>query len=262
MSRTLNLCIQPPWHLASLAYNDNPEEIEIQGVRQGNRFLFQKLDEVDHWEERAHIFHDYMSVKFHLHEWETEQSGSARKSLRNSYLRFLRGWGVDSNSIEAAVLKGWVESRIGFEPTFHRGRLMSDDPDELMAYVTDRMKGSQRTNAINSQLDLLFEFCQYELRRRFPERRWFSLYRGTYDSDQYETALFDGEKEAAVRMNSLSSFTSQVERAWEFGSTVWEAQVPRTKILFFSALLPGSILKGEDEYLVIGGAYRVRKVRS
>ena len=37
----------------------------------------------------------------------------ARMSIRNSYLRFLKGWKIDSNSVAGAVLKRWVESRIG-----------------------------------------------------------------------------------------------------------------------------------------------------
>ena len=61
-------------------------------------------------------------------------------------------------------------------------------------------------------------------------------------------------------MNNLSSFTSERECAWEFGSTVWETSVPTAKIFFFSGLLPDSILKGEDEYLVIGGEYRVKEL--
>jgi hypothetical protein len=32
------------------------------------------------------------------------------------------------------------------------------------------------------------------------------------------------------------------------------------KIFFYSQLFPASILKGEDEFLVIGGAYKVKTV--
>jgi len=59
---------------------------------------------------------------------------------------------------------------------------------------------------------------------------------------------------------NLVSCTSDEERAWEFGSTVWEVRVPLCKIVFYNDLLPGSIMKGEGEYLVIGGEYRVRQV--
>ena len=61
-------------------------------------------------------------------------------------------------------------------------------------------------------------------------------------------------------MNSLVSFTSDEERAWEFGDTVWEIRAPLAKIFFFNGLLPNSIMKGEGEYMVIGGEYRVRVV--
>jgi NAD+--dinitrogen-reductase ADP-D-ribosyltransferase len=120
------------------------------------------------------------------------------------------------------------------------------------------MKGSARTNAINSQPDVVYEFCQYELRRRFPSERWFVLFRGTHDANAYETLQVTSRLERVVRLNNLSSFTSDPERAWEFGSTVWQVRVPAVKVLFFSRLLPDSILKGEDEYLVIGGEYRVK----
>jgi len=58
----------------------------------------------------------------------------------------------------------------------------------------------------------------------------------------------------------LSSFTPDAERAFEFGSTVWAVRVPAAKVFFWSQLFPHGILKGEDEFLVIGGLYRVRTV--
>jgi NAD+--dinitrogen-reductase ADP-D-ribosyltransferase len=56
----------------------------------------------------------------------------------------------------------------------------------------------------------------------------------------------------------LSSFTSDPEVAWEFGSSAWEVEVPLAKIVFFSGLLPKSLLAGESEHLVLGGYYNVR----
>jgi hypothetical protein len=32
-------------------------------------------------------------------------------------------------------------------------------------------------------------------------------------------------------------------------------------IVYLNGLLPGSILKGEDEYMIIGGEYRVERMR-
>jgi NAD+--dinitrogen-reductase ADP-D-ribosyltransferase len=260
MRHIWNLCDLPPGMLGSLEFNEAPRPFEIQGVRQSNRFFFAKLDAIDDATERARVFNEYMSVKFLLHQWDGPHTNNARKSLRNSYLRFLRGWGVDSNSVEAAVLKAWVESRIGIPPTFHRGRLRENDADAQMVFATDRMKGSERTNAINSQLDVLYAFCQYELAHRHPDLRWFELYRGTCDPDDYDTLAVVDRRERIVRLNNLCSFIPDAERAFEFGSTVWQVRVPLVKVFFFSGLLPESILKGEEEYLVIGGEYRVRTV--
>jgi NAD+--dinitrogen-reductase ADP-D-ribosyltransferase len=207
--------------------------------------------------ERAAVFNDYMSVKFQLHHWQQE-TDKARRSIRNSYLRYLRGWMMDSNSIEGAVLKGWVESRMGIPPTYHKVAIAGIHDEEYLGYAYDRMKGSERTNAINSQLDLLYEYCQYELSRRGIGQDGLLLYRGTFDAKEHKVLEQIGKREQVVSLNNLVSFTAEEERAWEFGYTVWEVRVPAVKIFFFGDLLPTSILKGEGEYLVIGGEYRVR----
>lgn len=255
-----NLCNLPPWVIASRHFNDNPQELSIQGVRGANRFLFRKLATIATPEERALVFNDYMSVKFQLHHWQEHSSDKARKSLKNSYLRFLRGWMMDSNSVEGAVLKGWVESRMGLPPTFHKLPIPGIHAEEYMVYAIDRTKGSQRTNAINSQLDLLYEYCQYELSLRSPDRKTVTLYRGTFDASEHELLEELGKREQIVRLNNLVSFTSIEERAWEFGYTVWRVEVPLSKIFFYNELLPNSIMKGEGEFLVIGGEYKVTQV--
>ncbi len=259
-STAFNLCNLPPWVIASRQFNEHPQQIRIQGVQEGNRFLFAKLDGIADRDQRGQVFSDYLSVKFSLHH-DQGQTISARKSLRNSYLRYLKGWMMDSNSVEGAVLKGWVESRIGIPPTFHNGRISGHDSEAHYRYVVDRTNGSRRTNAINSQLDLLYEYSQYELRRHYGEGQQFMmLYRGTYDVAEHDLLEQVGKREQVVRLNNLVSFTDQEERAWEFGSTVWACRVPLTKIFFFDELLPCSILKGEGEYLVIGGEYLVSRV--
>ena len=259
METSFNHCNLPPWVIASRHFNDNPQALEIQGVRPANRFLFDKLDSLSSAEERAVTFNDYMSVKFQLHQWQQE-TATARKSLKNSYLRFLRGWMMDSNSVEGAVLKGWVESRIGLPPTFHNVRIAGIHDEEYLQYAVDRTKGSARTSAINSQLDLLYEYCQYELTKKYPGRKNLTLYRGTYERSEHDVLETLSKREEVVRLNNLNSFTIDEERAWEFGFIVWEVQVPLPKIFFFSELLPNSILKGEGEFLVIGGEYRVRRL--
>jgi NAD+--dinitrogen-reductase ADP-D-ribosyltransferase len=256
---SFNNCNVPPWVIASRHFNENPQPLEIQGVKDGNRFLFEKLVTIESQEERALVFNDFMSVKFQLHHWQ-DQTDTAKKSIKNSYLRFLRGWMMDSNSVEGAVLKRWVESRMGINPTYHRARIPNIHSQEYFDFSVDVMKGSARTNAIQSQLDILYEYCQFELLRKYPGKMSILLYRGTYDASEHDVIEQVGKREQIVRLNNLVSFTSDEERAWEFGSTVWEALVPLSKIFFYNDLLPGSIMKGEGEYLVIGGEYRVRQV--
>jgi NAD+--dinitrogen-reductase ADP-D-ribosyltransferase len=167
---------------------------------------------------------------------------------------------MDSNSVEGAVLKGWVESRMGLAPTFHKIPIPSIHSPEYMTFAMDRTTGSARTNAINSQLDLLYEYCQFELRRLYPVDGFVRLFRGTNDANDHELLEKTGRREQIVRLNNLVSFTADEERAWEFGDTVWEILAPPAKVFFYSGLLPTSILKGEGEYLVIGGDYRVRRI--
>lgn len=256
---SFNNCNLPPWVIASRHFNENLQALEIQGVKDGNRFLFDKLATIESQEERAHVFNDFMSVKFQLHHWQ-DQTDTAKKSIKNSYLRFLRGWMMDSNSVEGAVLKRWVESRMGVNPTYHRARISDIHSQAYFEFSVDVMKGSARTNAIQSQLDILYEYCQFELVRKYPQAQVITLYRGTYDASEHDVIEQVSKREQIVRLNNLVSFTSDEERAWEFGSTVWEVRVPLSKIFFYNDLLPGSIMKGEGEYLVIGGEYRVRRV--
>jgi len=128
------------------------------------------------------------------------------------------------------------------------------------------------------QFDLLYAFCQRELTRRQPGQRWLTLYRGTHDAEEYIVRPSDPggktpcpKKEAppgtptgaptVVEFNNLSSFTSDPEIAWEFGSAVWAVRVPLAKVLCFSGLLPAEFLQGEAEHIVIGGNYCVQLCR-
>lgn len=255
----LSLCEVPPWVVASREFNDNPQPLMIQGAHTADRQLFRQLDTIEDQRTRAEVFDDYMSVKFYLHQWADETQG-ARKCLKNSYVRFLRGWGVDSNMTEGAVLKGWVESRFGIAPNFHKQPIRHGNEHDYSPYDVDRMRGHARTNSIHDQLDLLYRYTQYELARAFPEQRWMTLYRGTYDALEHSVTERVNKHEYYVKLNNLSSFTSDAERASEFGSTVWSARVPMCKIFFYGELLPRTILRGENEYLVIGGEYRVREL--
>jgi NAD+--dinitrogen-reductase ADP-D-ribosyltransferase len=255
---TMNLCNLPPWVVASCRFNGNPRPLEIQGVRRAHRHLFRLLDELDDPVARGRQFHDYMDVAFQLHQWRNGTTDLARRSLKNSYLRFLRGWMFDSNSMEGAVLKGWVESRFGIPPTFHREPIEDIQEEGYFRYTLDRMKGTARTNSIQAQLDVLYEFSQYELGRRHPGVTGFTLYRGIHDFSEHRVLSRPGKDRCVLRLNNLNSFTADFEKAWEFGTRVLETVVPPQKIFFRADLLPLSLPKGEEEAMVIGGDYEVR----
>ena len=107
--------------------------------------------------------------------------------------------------------------------------------------------------AVMMQLDALYTFAQYELMRRHPGERWLVLHRGTHYPEEYVVCTPKNPGEAThVRLNNISSFTSDREVAWELGSSVWKVRVPITKIVCFSGLLPHQLL---------GGEYRVTPLR-
>ena len=256
---SFNRCNLPPWVVASRQFDEEPRPLEIQGVRTENAGLFRALDALEDPDARARVFDDWLSVRFQLHHWQDQATLPARRSLKNSYLRFLRGWGMDANSVEGAVLKGWVESRIGIPPTFHHEPLRGDG-DAWARYAADRTRGHAYTSAIDAQLDVVYTFTQYELARRHPRERWLTLWRGQNDLDGHEIVERFGPREWIVRMNNLASFTDDRERAWEFGSVVLEARLAIPRVFFAGHLLPRSILRGEREHLVIGGDLRVRRI--
>jgi len=253
-----NLCSVPPWAIASRHFNAHPQPLELQGVRQANRLLFSRLADCPDPVARGALFHDYMDVAFQLHQWQMEDSPNSRKSLKNSYLRFLRGWMFDSNSPEGAVLKGWVESRFGLPPIFHRVPIEDIHDQAYRQYALDRMRGAARTSAILAQLDVLFEYAQQELARRHPGTSHVTLWRGIHDFAEHRILTQDGRNRYLLRLNNLNSFTDDFERAWEFGSRVLETSVPLAKIVYRGDLLPSALLKGEGEVLVLGGEFEVQ----
>lgn len=258
-SHVASRCSLPPWALASREFQTNPWPIEIAGIRQSESRLFDLLDRLEDADARGALFHEYIATRFQIEQWGGD-SPVARESLRHSYLRFLRGWGADSNGPSGAVLKNWVESRFGLRPVYHGG-ILATDPAARDKYLRDKMRGEAETMGVGMQLDVLYTYCQHELAKRYPGGRWLVLYRGTHDPDEYAVGKPIDPSRSIVTLNNLSSFTSDVEIAWEFGSLVWKALIPIPKIVFFSGLLPRNLLEGEKEHLVLGGEYEVENLR-
>jgi NAD+--dinitrogen-reductase ADP-D-ribosyltransferase len=247
-------CNLPPGVLASQTFQDNPSPIEILGVRQTEGGLFDRLDSIEDPELRREAFHDYMAVRFQIDPRRAASKPSGKVPPRD-YIHFLLGWRIDSNTRSGAVLKSWVESRFGLFATYHGG-VLAADPAARMKYLNDKRYAEPKR--ITMQLDLAYTLCQYELARRFPGERWMTLYRGTHDPEEYAVHREGSGDGSIVALNNLSSFTSDPEVAWEFGSSVWKVRVPLPKIVFFGGLLPRNWLESEKEYLVLGGEYRVK----
>ncbi len=249
-------CSLPPGVLAPQAFQDNPTPLELLGVREAESDLFDRLVSIDDPELRRDAFHEYMALRFQIDPRSAAEK-SSEKALQRHYMHFLLGWRIDSNSRSGAVLKSWVESRFGLLATYHGG-ILAEDPVARMKYLNDKRYAGPKS--ITMQLDLAYSFCQYELARRCPGERWRTLYRGTHDPEEYAVHREGAGDGSLVALNNLSSFPSDPEVAWEFGSSVWKVQVPLPKIVFFGGLLPRHWLESEKEYLVLGGEYRVKKL--
>jgi NAD+--dinitrogen-reductase ADP-D-ribosyltransferase len=150
-----------------------------------------------------------------------------------------------------------VESRFGLLPRNHQGPLGDYSSDNYQAYLAARAQGLYNTNGLEAQFDLLFSYCQYEVRRQFPDQRHITLYRGVNRIDEHEVLAQPEKRRYILVLNNLNSFTDDRERADEFGDYILEAQIPLAKLVFMPGLLP-DLLKGENEYLVIGGVCEVK----
>lgn len=258
-----NLIGIPSAVFASAAFNEAHRPVQIAGVREMNADLFRLLDATASLEEAGELFSSYMRTMFRLSD---EQRPAQREEIKDprlkrryhtSYLRLLRGWAYDSNGPEGAVLKGWVESRFGLVPTFHREQLRDFHSRAWTNYVEEKIGSRFHNNAIQSQLDLLYEFAQWAIARFQPGWRHLRLYRGVNDFDEHQIVERRSKRQVVLRLNNVVSFTSERDMASWFGDRILEADVPSVKILFFNALLPRHPLKGEGELLVIGGDYLV-----
>ncbi len=259
--RLVNRCNLPAEALASLAFQLGPQALELDGVLPLHQPLFRHLDDCADTEERAQRFQSYMNAHFLLDDAPAQGlSDSARVDRsRLDYLRLLRGWLFDSEGREGAVLKAWVESRFGLLATFHRRRLEGDDTPARAAFDREAAGGLYGTGALEAQVDLLYAWAQYELRRRLPGRSHLTLYRGFSGQQAMEPLARLEHGRSLVALNNLSSFSSSRERADEFGDRIVACAIPLEKVLAFTRLLPGR-LQGEDEYLVIGGVVMVEQL--
>ncbi len=256
----INHCNLPSVILGSLTFQRHPVALHLDGVEELHAELFDSLGDVEDPQERSVRFKDYMRSGFlldHLDEAGFDAEKSRCKREKADYLRMLRGWMFDPDGKEAAVMKSWVESRFGLLPRNHKGPLGDLNTENYQRYLRARAQGLYNTNALEAQFDLLYTYCQYELKRRFPEQAHLLLYRGINQVKEHEILHQPAKHTYVLLLNNLNSFTHERSQADEFGDYILEAEIPLSKLLYFPDLLPGT-LKGENEYLVIGGVYQVK----
>ena len=245
--------------LADVAFNAKPVATHISGVREMNGGLFEMLDLAADLAEAGEAFHSYMMAMFAIDIEQREPKAAAgKRRFRSSYLRLIKGWGYDSNGPEGAVLKGWVESRFGIFPTFHKAPIRQISSRTWTTYVEEKMSSRFHNNAIYVQLDLLYEFCQWAFGRFVaPGASHLTLYRGVNSFEEHQIIERIDKHNVLLRLNNLTSFSSDRDIAGCFGDTILTAKIPVQKVAFFNTLLATHPLKGESEYLVIGGECRV-----
>lgn len=249
----INHCNLPAQILGGLTFQQHPADLYIDGVIELHKELFSALKTKQAAQQRAELFIRYMRDLFGLDTLLDESSNYKR--LKADYLCLLRGWMFDANNREGAVIKGWAESRFGLLPCWHKTAISSPLDNAYAYYMHERTTGIYNTNAIETQLDLLYSYCQYELHRRFTSSMHIELYRGINSISAYQVLDNENPQAPIVLLNNMNSLTDSEERAGEFGTLILAIKTPIQKIFYFSGLLPG-ILQGENEYITIGGLYR------
>jgi len=252
-----NLVGVPTEILASADFNQHPVALHIHGTRESQSTLFRHLATCPTRQEAAALFQFAMAQQFGRDQTSTDDLIPLR--YHTSYIELLRGWGVDANSPQGAVLKGWVESRFGLMPTFHKETLGRFPSPAWVTYLEEKAHSRFHNNAINFQLDTLFEYCQWSIRRfGEPGPSHIRLWRGTNNLEEQLVHGDPASHRCVMRFNNLVSFTASAERAEEFGDWLVEVTVPASKVLFHPGLLNEPLLNSENEYIVIGGNYTVQ----
>jgi NAD+--dinitrogen-reductase ADP-D-ribosyltransferase len=256
-----NLVGVPTGFVASPNFQERPVALHIAGVREMNASLFEMLGKASDLADAGEAFLCYMTAVFGLEPEQREEDGrnrTGRRRYKSSFLRLIKGWGHDSNGPEGAVFKGWVESRFGIFPTYHKEPIWRISSGAWTTYLAEKMSSRFHNNAIYMQLDLVYEFCQWALAHLVaPGETHKTLYRGTNSFGEHLILERIDKHDAVMRLNNLASFSADREVASCFGDIILTVRVPLAKLVFFNTLLSRHALNGEAEYLVIGGDYHV-----
>ncbi len=255
-----NLVGIPTSIFASVDFNEHPLPLHVAGARESHPGLFALLVHCPDAVQARVVFAHYMTIAFGLQRLSAEERAAAPgRRFRANYLKLLQGWGLDANSAAGAVLKGWVESRFGLVPVFHKARLERFPSPAWMQYLEDKASPRFNNNAIYQQLDLLFEFSQWMLARFAPlgDGPAIELWRGSTRCEEQVVVGTLRQRRCTVRLNNVVSFSRSRELACCFGDWLLRARVPLVKLLVWPGLLDTASLDGEGEVLAIGGEYDV-----
>ncbi|MBZ4642866.1 MAG: NAD+---dinitrogen-reductase ADP-D-ribosyltransferase [Deferribacteres bacterium] len=249
----INKANLPPYLLIDEGYNNAGDDLSllIDGVIEYHPDLFERITGCGDPVEASEIFLNYMNELFHLKE-------KVNGKYVNSYLKVLRGWLFDSNSKEGAVIKGWVESRFGIIPNFHKQKINSANDEAYYNYLMERMGSSSSKNLIEHQFDLLYTYNQYAIKTFFKNsKKLIKVYKGVNSLEEF--FIKSEEKDRKIMMlNNVTSFTTDREIACTFGDYIIETEVHYTKIIFIPELFPLIKFFGESEIIAIGGFYNTR----
>lgn len=249
--------------LAATHFNAHPVGLCVAAARAAHTGLFKLLATADGPAQAREMFGHYMSLSFDLAPNDNARCAGERRGRHTSYRRLLLGWGMDANGAAGAVFKGWVESRFGLAPWFHKAPLAHFPSPAWAAYLEEKTSARWHNNNIWQQLDLLYEFCQWMLHsfpavlplRADPHVR---LWRGTNQVEEQLVAGSLRQRRCTVRLNSVVSFAVTREAAECFGDWIFEVQVPLSKVIVAPGVLDALLLQGEGEVIALGGDYEVR----
>ena len=246
---TYNLININSKYFGSLDYNEKIQDVSIMGVYEYHRDFYKAIEKADTLLLANEIFDNYISELFELNY-------KVKGKRVGSLYKILMGWMFNSNGYEGAVLKGWIESRFGIIPNFHKVKIDNMENESYYEYLVEKMSQRVNKNAIYSQLDLLYHHTQVVIKKFFSSYKpKIILYRGIYNLEENEIIKWLNKKTAIMGHNNISSFTAVKNIAEQFGNRILRIEVPYTKIVFFSDVTPLHHFSGEQEFIIIGGEY-------
>jgi len=243
-----NLVGLPVACLASTEFNQAPVPLHIGGTRNAHAGLFSLLQRCDSSSEASDVFVHYMALAFSLQPDPGARTPGEARRWRSSYTKLIQGWGLNSSGPAGAVLKGWVESRFGLVPRFHKAPLSRFPSPAWVDYLEEKVSSRYHNNCIDLQLDVLYEFAQWTLERFQPFGTALHLvcWRGIGLDEVISTGGRAGAASGrcVLRLNNVVSLSTGAHLAECFGDRLYQVRVPMPKVLYYPGLIPGMPLAG------------------